>query len=633
MCGFAGVLQADGRTVPEELIRRMADALHHRGPDDGGCWLGQGIGLGSRRLSILDPSPSGRMPMIDDRTGAVLVYNGEIYNSPELRDELTSRGERFRSSSDTEVLLRLLRLEGTGALRKLRGMFAFAYWDGGARELLLARDPFGIKPLYYAEAGGGFLFASEIKGIRAHESFQARLRLEALAEYFQVGFVSSPGTLFEGIRKLPAGHLLRVREGRPLPDPVKFAGDVDLISEAPSASSTREGENELASRLKAVLQDSVRAHLLSDVPLGVFLSGGVDSSLIAAFMAEQSGGGGFRTFSVGFDGPPELNELSRARRVASYLKTDHYELFLTERDLAGAIRPMAAHLDAPPGDAAMFPMFELSRQARGLVKVVLTGEGSDEFFGGYRRYAAQAWADRLLGASCSWVARVLEAGVLRLPGFARTKRGLAALSQPSRAGRAVAWQCSFLAPELRSLLVNPAGEGEAKLPFADYFEEALPILGGVGAMMYADQRTRLTDGYCEKVDRSTMAAGLEARVPFLDRDVVQFALSLPVSYKIRGLKLKYLLRKVAGQMLPQEIARLPKRGFSVPIAQWFRGGLQSIVRDTLSPDLLRRQGILRPETVAKLLDALDLDRRAVTEKLWLVFAFQMWYQESFLKRP
>jgi len=393
MCGLSGELSRSGERPAVDTALAMRDRLAHRGPDDSGLYHDDHAALASRRLSVLDPSAAGHMPMTDEGSGLVLVFNGEIYNFKTLRRDLEAQGERFRSGSDTEVLLRLLAREGSAALRKLRGMFAFACWNPGRRLLMLARDPFGIKPLYLWRDPDRLLFASEMKALLAHPAVPRKLSPRAVSHYFAFGYTGGPHPIFDGIEKLPPGsYLIQGAPGAeaggsgwdgPRETPVQFWDPLDEIAAAPPAD-----EAALADQCLSVLGDSVAAHLVSDVPVGIFLSGGVDSAAVLA-LAAKSGAGNLNTFCIGYPGPEDRSELAGSRRISRSLGSQHHELVYTEQDFAGDLKVLSRQSDEPLGDAAAFPMYALARFARDRVKVVLTGDGGDELFGGYRRYAAE----------------------------------------------------------------------------------------------------------------------------------------------------------------------------------------------------------------------------------------------------
>ncbi|HZE98531.1 MAG TPA: asparagine synthase (glutamine-hydrolyzing) [Planctomycetota bacterium] len=635
MCGLSGELSRIGERPSAETAVAMRDRLTPRGPDDSGLYADDALTLGSRRLSILDPSSAGHLPMIDEASGLVLAFNGEIYNFRDLRRDLETQGERFRSISDSEVLLKLLAREGTKALLKLRGMFAFACWDPKRRTLLLARDPFGIKPLYLWRDSGRLLFASEMKALLAHPAVHPALSPRAVSHYFAFGYTGGAHPIFDRIEKLPPGSYLidsaSPQSGSP-PGwdgprgiPVRYWDPLDEVP--PGGPAADPDDDALAAELVSVLGDSVSAHLISDVPVGVFLSGGVDSAAVLA-LAARAGARDLNTFCVGYPGPEDGSELPWSRRISRAIGSRHHELLLTEQQFGEDLLFLSRRMDEPTGDAAAFPMLALARFAREKVKVVLTGDGGDELFGGYRRYAADA--------AWSWYhgplrALLKPAGLAAslVPGRGWIRRMMRNLDLDDPAARGASWQYVFAPPQGDALLMPDwrPSPPPAAASYGAAFAQGSSRLRGPELLMYADQKTKLTDGYCERVDRPTMAVSLEARVPFLDLRVARFAQRLPADRKVHGFKLKPLLRRALRGVVPDDILALPKRGFTVPIPDWLRGGLRPLLRDVLSPDAVARRGILQPPEVASLLSSFEAGRGDVAEKLWLVFAFELWCRE------
>jgi asparagine synthase (glutamine-hydrolysing) len=632
MCGISGELSFSGEPPTVETALEMRDRLAHRGPDDSGLYHDSVAALACRRLSILDPSPAGHMPMIDEASGLVLVLNGEIYNFKELRSGLQAQGERFRSGSDTEVLLKLLAREGSAALRKLRGMFAFACWNPRLRLLLLARDPFGIKPLYLWRNVDRLFFASEMKALLAYPPVPRTLSPKAVSHYFAFGYTGGPHPIFEGMEKLPPGSfLIQAAPGGgaggpgwdgPRERPVQYWDPLDEVARSPVAD-----EAALADQFVSVLGDSVAAHLVSDVPVGIFLSGGVDSAAVLA-LASRAGAKDLNTFCIGYPGPDRWSELKDSRRSSRSLGSQHHELIYTEQQFAGDLNLLSRQMDEPLGDAAAFPMYALSRFARERVKVVLTGDGGDELFGGYRRYAADSFWNWYHGLP-SVLLKPAGLAASILPRFRWIRRALRNLDVENPAERAAAWNYVFAPPEADAL-VAPAWRCSPPPALAAYtaaYRRASEKLRGAEVQMYADQKTKLTDGYCERVDRPTMAVGLEARVPFLDLPVARFAQNLPAALKVRGFRLKHLMRRALRGLVPDEILALPKRGFTIPIPEWLRNGLRPQLREALDPGAVARRGILHAPAVASLLSDFEAGRGAAAEKIWLVFAFELWCRE------
>jgi asparagine synthase (glutamine-hydrolysing) len=616
MCGICGMVALDGGAVDERAVRAMADTLVHRGPDSEGIFVDGPVALAARRLSIIDLE-QGDQPMASEDGAVQVVQNGELYEHRRLQSELEARGHRFRSHCDTEVLPHLYEERGMAFAEGLRGMFAIAVWDARERRLVLARDPFGIKPLYYRVAGGVLSFASELKALVRQPGFSREVDLEALEAYLAFNSVPSPMSIYREARKLPAGHLLEVRDGevtirryaRPAPVP---ASDV-----------RRDGAASLAAELRDRLRDSVRAHLEADVPVGIFLSGGIDSSLLAALAAQESRGA-VRTFSIGFE-ERSFDELSRARMVARRYGTDHHELVLRP-DAAAMLPEIAAAFDEPFADASALPAYAVSQLASRHVKVALSGEGGDELFGGYFTYVADLLAPRL-GPAAALGRPIVE----RLPSSSRrvsleykAKRfvraaGLAPLE------RHHGWKEIFSA-DARAALLAPDRRAPAADPLAGWRTRYAETAGAepLARLQDVDIGTYLVDDLLVKTDRASMAHSLEVRVPFLDPVVAELALALPTPLKVRALAKKRLLRRAATGLVPRAIVHGPKRGFSIPAAAWLRGELRPFARDLLSPEALRRDGYFRPEAVTRLLDEHDSGREDRSRQLWGLLCFQLW---------
>ena len=618
MCGICGLAALDGGPVDTAPLAAMSAALTHRGPDDAADVTDGPVALAARRLAIIDLA-GGRQPIASEDGRVHAALNGEILNHAALRDDLHARGHAFATRCDTEVLVHLYEERGERMLEELRGMFALAIWDARERRLLLARDRFGIKPLYWRAAGGVLAFASELKALRGLPGFGREIDADAVEAYFAFNSIPSPMTIFRDVRKLEPGTLLSWSPGgepqirrwcRPAP---VHARDV-----------RREDEDELAAELAVRLRDSVRAHLVSDVPVGVWLSGGVDSGLLAALAAQESGER-LRTFSIGFR-ERSFDELERARLVAARLGSDHHEEILGPQD-AAALPQIAAAFDEPYADSSALPTWAVSRLTSRHVKVALSGEGGDELFGGYHTYAADMLAPRLAG-----VARLARPLVERLPSSSRR------VSLDYRARRFVraaalaplerhhGWK-EILAPQLRAQLLAPLHDGRAPRDPVDMLRARYAETAGaepLARLQDVDVAPYLADDLLTKTDRMSMAHSVEVRVPFLDPVVAELALALPTSAKVRGMAKKRLLRSVAGTLLPREIARGAKRGFSIPMAAWLRGDLLPLARDLLAPDALRRGGVLDPAPVTRLLDEHVARRDDHSRALWGLLCFALW---------
>ena len=608
MCGISGIATARG-AVDRDRLAAMSATLAHRGPDADGLFVQEGIGLASRRLAIIDLA-GGDQPIANEDGDVVVVQNGELYNHVDLRRSLERAGHRFRTRSDTEVLVHAYEEWGHGFAARLRGMFAVALWDARERRLTLARDRFGIKPLYYRDVGGELAFASELDALPRGE-----LDPDAIEAFLAFNAIPAPLSIYREIRKLPPGHLLTWQAGvvklerfaRPGPLPPRHDAD----------------EAELLEECRARLRDSVRAHLVADVPVGVLLSGGVDSGALAALAAEESTGP-VRTFSIGFE-EASFDELAGARSVAERYGTQHRELVLRP-DAALLLPALAAAFDEPFGDSSALPTYLVSKLAAEDVKVALSGEGGDELFGGYYTYVADQLAARLGG-----LARTAGPLVERLPTSTarasfdlKAKRFVRSAHLPPLE-RHHGWK-EILAPAVRAELTGrTSGFDPVDLLRARYAEteghEQLTRLQDV------DFGTYLVDDLLVKTDRASMAWSLEARVPFLDTVVSNFAFSLPVRHKVRGLEKKRLLRRALEPLLPHAVVHGRKRGFSIPAAAWLRGELAPFARETLSAATLDRQGILRPEAAARLLDEHVAGRQDNSRQLWGLLALTLWFEQ------
>ncbi|MFL5103379.1 MAG: asparagine synthase (glutamine-hydrolyzing) [Xanthobacteraceae bacterium] len=616
MCGICGIASTRG-TVDPSRIAAMSSTLVHRGPDSDGIHIEGRAGLAARRLAIID-LVTGDQPITREEHRVTVVQNGEIYNYRELRRELERAGHRFGTSGDTEVLIHLYNQHGDGFVERLRGMFALALWDYGRERLVLARDRFGIKPLYYQEAGGELVFASELRALPRGE-----VDLDALDAFLAFNSVPGPLSIFRGVRKLQPGHLLVWEDGR--------STVTQYVRPAPvPASDVRaEEEAELVEELRARLRDSVRAHLVSDVPVGVLLSGGVDSSVLAGLAAGEVSGP-LRTFSIGFE-ERSFDELANARLVAERYGTEHRELVLRP-DAALLLPALAEAFDEPFADSSALPTYLVSQLAAEDVKVALSGEGGDELFGGYYTYAADMLAERT-----GWAAPLLRPLVERMPSSSakasfdyKAKRFVRAAHLPPLE-RHHGWKEIF-SPEARAELTGRShGFDPVDLLRSRFAEtEGADLLA---RLQDVDLGTYLVDDLLVKTDRASMAHSLEARVPFLDPVVTNFALALPTRHKVRGLRKKVLLRKAAAPVVPRELLRGKKRGFSIPAAAWLRGELEPFARETLSPETLRRQGFFRPEVVTRLIDDHVAGREDLSRPLWGLLAFTLWHERHVEREP
>ncbi len=644
MCGFAGFLdpREGDRDVRLHLLSAMADTLVHRGPDDEGTWTDPevGIGLAFRRLSILDLSPEGHQPMASADGRYVMVFNGEIYNHLELRQDLASRGDTFRGHSDTEVMLAaFVRWGVMDAVKRFQGMFAIALWDRQARVLHLLRDRVGKKPLYVGWQSGVLLFGSELKALRRHPAFEARIDRLALGGYFQHSYVPGPRSIYVGIQKLPPGTCASIPLGAPPGDltPQAYWLAESLIREA-SCCPFQGSEREAVGAVRQLLLQAVGDRMVADVPVGAFLSGGIDSSLVVSLMQAQSRHK-VRTFSIGFD-EAEYNEAHFARAVADHLGTDHTELYVQPAEALAVVPDLPAVYDEPFSDSSQIPTLLVSRLARQQVTVALSGDGGDELFGGYNRYfqGQKIWNS----------IRLLPIAVRKTLGWCLTRitpahwdRMLKAVQK--RGGHLPGGLTGDRIHKLAGVLgVDGLDSMYARL--VSYWDPPMgvvlgmdlepstwkPLDGGIHLqnpvlrMMYLDLVTYLVDDILVKVDRASMATSLEVRAPLLDQRLLAFAWSLPMSMKVRGGEGKWILRELLSEWVPRHFTDRPKMGFGVPIDSWLRGPLRGWAEDLLDPARLRREGFLDPAPIQLKWQEHLSGRRNWQHHLWGVLMFESW---------
>ncbi|MBY0279291.1 asparagine synthase (glutamine-hydrolyzing) [Candidatus Binatia bacterium] len=623
MCGIAGQLFHDPtRRVDPAAILRMTDTIRHRGPDDGGVWTDGSVGLGSRRLAVIDLSPRGHMPMTNEDGSLHVVFNGEIYNFHELRDELRAKGHVFRSDSDTEAILHLWEEYGERLVERLRGMFAFALWDASTRTLFAARDRLGKKPLYYVHDAHGFVFGSEPKALLQAPGVEAGVDLLSIHHYLTWGYVPSPFSAFRGMRKLPPAHSLTVRGGRL---------DVRRYWTLRYGPKHTASEDRLAEELQSLLEESVRLRLISDVPLGALLSGGVDSSAIVATMRRLTSGP-VRTFSIGFD-QPAYDELAYARLVAQHFGTEHHEL-VVKPDAAAILPKLVWYYNEPYADSSALPAFQLCAMARRSVTVALAGDGGDELFAGYDRHAATAVAARFdvvpaplraalargvgalgtVGAPKTLVyrlARFVEG--LPLDPVARYARWLAVFDNSLKLGLYTAdFAAQVASHDSLELLADLYRRSDAE----DFVEATLD----------ADLQMYLPDDLLVKMDIASMACSLEVRSPLLDHHLVEFAARLPRRMKLRGLVQKHLLKRVMHDVLPEPILARRKMGFGVPIDNWLRGELRETAYDVLLDRRAIARGYFRADALRRLLDEHASGAAFHHHRLWALLMLELWHR-------
>ena len=620
MCGIAGFIDVVPRQATLDAdrsrVKAMCDVIRHRGPDDEGYHIEPGVALGMRRLSIIDLA-GGHQPIHNEDRTVWVVYNGEIYNYRELREALEAAGHRFYTASDTETIVHGYEAWGEQVFSHLRGMFGVAIWDAARRRLLVARDRPGIKPLYYAEAGGRLFFGSEAKSLLANPEVDRSLDVSALDHYLAYQYTPRDGSIFRGIRKLRPGHYLRVADG---------AATTHSYWELPAAATFDGSEADALDELGDVLAGAVRSHMIADVPLGAFLSGGIDSSLVVALMAEASGRP-VKTFSIGFE-ESGFDELPHARRVAQHLGTEHHE-FVVRPDALGILDRVVWHFDEPFADPSAIPTWYVSQMARRHVTVVLSGDGGDELFGGYDRYRPHPRVeafDRLAAG----VGRAVAAAAWRaLPHGVRGRNFLRHVARDPH-GRYVDSVTFFhederdalLSPALRAQLRGWSSEAYFSGPFARF--AGLPL---EAQLMSFDFETYLPEDCLVKVDRMSMAHSIESRVPLLDHHVIELAASLPAARKMPGGRLKHLLRTLAFSRVPREILDRPKQGFAVPIGAWFRGDLRDAFGDVLGSPVTRQRGYFDGRVIDRLLADHLAGRRDHSWKLWQLLVFELWHRQ------
>ncbi len=616
MCGIAGYFLPEGQ-AEMPAVKRMCDVIRYRGPDDEGFHIDGGCGIGMRRLSIIDLN-TGHQPISNEDGSIWVVFNGEIYNYRDIRRDLIGRGHRFATNSDTETLIHLYEEEGAAGIRKLRGMFAYAIWDARRRQLLLVRDRFGKKPLYYAILPQGIYFGSELKCLRA-AGVPLDLDHDALRLYFQFSHIPDPWTPFRGVRKLTPGGWLLYRADGTFEEGTYWKLPPPAIADPPDL--TRE---EALRSVREVFDESVRLRMIADVPLGAFLSGGIDSSSVVASMALQSSAP-VKTFSIGFE-ESGFNELPYARMVAAKYKTEHHEILLRP-DSVPLIRSLVRHFDEPFGDASAIPTFLVSQFAVQHVKVALTGDGGDELFAGYESVMAAA-ASRKFDGVPQPLRRAISLLAGALPYSAYGKNFLRMASRSTAIERY--FELTHAPYFLRQRLLS----GEWMLPADEaFFRRTFPraLLPGepgiVSQALYFEAVSRLTSDMLVKVDRMSMANSLEVRSPMLDHELAALAARIPYSWNIRDGRGKRFLVDAIGDRLPPELLALPKKGFGLPLAAWFRGPLREFLRDCLTGTSFRGRGIASPSFVQHLIDEHQSGRRDNNQWLWMLLMLELWFRD------
>ncbi|MGK7905037.1 MAG: asparagine synthase (glutamine-hydrolyzing) [Hormoscilla sp.] len=621
MCGICGWINQhplinDNRSI----LERMNATLTHRGPDEGGAVLLENAGLAMRRLSIIDLA-TGQQPIANESETCWIVFNGEIYNFLELRQELEAKGHYFRTRTDTEVILKAYEAWGTECVHLLRGMFAFAIYDRPKNQLFLARDRAGQKPLYYYQEANRFIFASEIKALLAHRSVPRRVNRPVIPLYLAYGYVPAPDTMFEKIYELPPGHAAIARSGQLSIYPY---WDVSY----PSNPDRQLSESEIIPKLQGLLKESVRLRLISDVPLGAFLSGGVDSTAIVAYMAQLMSQP-VRTFAIGFADDPSFNELEYARMAANTYGTDHHE-FIVRPDAIELLPKLVWHYDQPFADSSAIPTYLVSQLTRQQVTVALTGDGGDELFAGYERFAASRLAEiyrrtpKLLQTALIYLLRNLPESTGYNSFVRRTRRFVESAPLPL-AQRYLGWVGIFQTNFIRELMADRF-ELDLASHFQTYLVEPVRECNPLSQLLYVNTKTYLSGDLLVKSDRMSMANSLEARCPFLDHQLIEFAASIPENLKLKGLATKYILKKALEGIVPSHIIHRQKHGFGVPIGRWFRTDLKDYVPELLlSGDSLNR-GYFRPEFLRQLIDEHQSGKCDRAHQLWTLLTLEIWHR-------
>ena len=628
MCGIVGFLTSNPSDIPDhQILQRMRDLLTHRGPDDQGEYIrslnekGPFLFLGHRRLSIID-LVSGQQPLSNEDGTVWVIFNGEIYNFKELRDRLRTLGHRFATNSDTEVIVHSYEEYGEGCFKHLNGMFALGIWDERKKQLILARDRLGKKPLYYSALPGTFLFASELKAIMAYPKFERKIAPLSLMKYLFYEFIPSPHTIFEDAMKLPAASCLIWRDGK---KEIKRywtpfdTGEVKDIS-----------EEEAESRIIDLLRTSVKRRLISDVPLGIFLSGGIDSSAVAAF-AQREVPGKVKTFSIGFE-DPSFDESGYASLASTFLETEHYEQRMTPEDMLAIVPQLPDILDEPMADASILPTYLLSKFTRKHVTVALSGDGGDELFAGYPTYLAHKLAKPyenylgLLHPLATYLGNLLPVSDNNISFDFKVKKFLSGIGYPDGIRNSI-WLGSFPFIENEKVLsdeIRSQFNRDRLVEDLARYEKDYPLNDRMTLLQYLDLKLYLQEAILVKVDRASMACSLEVRAPFLDYELIEFVMRLPSRLKLKGFTSKYILKRAMKKFLPPKVVHRPKKGFGVPIAKWVKGPLKELFRNMLSLERIEREGFLSQEYVATLLEDHLKNKKDNRKPLWTLLIWQLW---------
>ena len=615
MCGIAGVLRIGNEPPNKAVLRAMCDVIMHRGPDEEGLYVDNSVGLGSRRLRIIDLS-TGQQPVHNEDKTVWAVFNGEIYNFRELRDELRQKGHQFYTNVDTEVIVHAYEEYGEDFVEKLNGMFAIALWDVTQEKLLLVRDRLGIKPLCYFLTSEKLVFGSEIKSILVEGSIERKLSPFSLDCYLTFGYIPAPWSIFEGIEKLRPGHLLSCKAG---------VTEIRQYWDVPLSQKSGYSESYYQEQLFELLEKAVRRRLISDVPLGAFLSGGMDSGTVVAMMSRLMDQP-VKTFSIGFE-EEEYSELEDARIVAHHFSTQHTEFMVRPKALELLPRLIEAY-DEPFGDSSAIPTYYVSQLARDHVIVALSGDGGDELFGGYRRYLNDA-RDNLFDFLPRWIRTgILGAIGQKMPMFSRGKSYFQYISRSLE--RRYLQRVGICSPEMKGYMYTDAFcEQLSESDPIQWAEEYMKIShrsGLLPQMLYADLKTYLPNDLLTKVDIVSMVHSLEVRVPFLDHELVEFAAKIPPELKIRGEVSKYILKQTVSGVVPPSVLKKKKQGFALPLAKWFRGELKEFAQETLTSTTFKNRGLFAPDSIEKILQTHQKGMMDCSAIIWALIFFELWNQ-------
>lgn len=634
MCGIAGICQVDASPLTPEAgqwVKAMTDRMSHRGPDGEGQWSKGPVCLGHRRLSIIDLSGGGQ-PMHSADGQMTVTFNGEIYNYAELKEQLTALGGQFQTSSDTEVILEGYRIWGPDCLARFDGMFAFALWDNQQRRLFCARDRFGKKPFFYTVQHGRLYFASELTGIEQLRHLSLTMNPQAVMRYLAYEYVPTPHSVYTEVQSLPPSHMLLLQDGNLS---ISRYWDMPMPDE-----SDKRSDSELCEELRFLLSRAVRRRMVSDVPLGVFLSGGIDSSIVAGLMARQSSTA-IKTFSIGFS-EASYDESRYARIVAKAFATDHHERVLSAEECADTLPGIISRMDVPMADASVAPTWLLSGVTREKVTVALGGDGADELWAGYEHYIGFKVAQWYNAAPSALRKGIIEPLAQLLPSSAGYINPRLAVATFLRAAHAPAWQrvqtmLTAFTPDMQESVLDTAFKAQQPgflapevlfAPTREHYEHWQPQNAAtpLARAFHVYARQFMLDDILVKVDRCSMLHSLEVRAPFLDKDAAEFAARLPVSRKLHGFKRKWLLKKAFAELLPDEILYRNKRGFQIPVAQWLRGRMRPLMEDLLSESTLKAQGIFNYQAVRALMDEHVSGRADLRKPLWTLLVFQLWWR-------